>query len=88
MIAKYSSNVIEVTIKGDNSTEQSSSLSDTATELQFAGEDIKQSLNSLIDSVQKVIELDRASGLSTPRSKRLLPSPGSVPVRNISKNSV
>ncbi|XP_060602452.1 kinesin-like protein KIF14 [Ruditapes philippinarum] len=96
MIRKYSVSVTEVTTrdvrktsttKGDNSNdEQSPSLSDTVVEqLQFTAEDVQQSINSLVDSVQKVIELDRASGLSTPRSKRLLPSPGSVPARNISK---
>ncbi|XP_053380298.1 kinesin-like protein KIF14 [Mercenaria mercenaria] len=99
MVRKYSENVTEVTTrdltktpatKGDNSNEeQSPSLSDTVIEqLHFASEDIQQSINTLVDSVQKVIELERASGLSTPRSKRLLPSPGSVPVRNISKTKV
>lgn len=95
MICKYSENVTEVTtrdlakmpgIKGGKSIEQSPSLSDTEIEqLQFAFEDVKQSVNTLMDSIQKVLELEQASSLSTPRSKRLLPSPSSVPVRNKTK---
>jgi hypothetical protein len=82
LIKTYSENLCELT-KQDcckiadqgNRSDSQDLLSETAVQLNVATEDVKQSVVTLSESVQKVLERERATSVLTPRNKRLLPSP-------------
>ncbi|KAL4216665.1 cerebellar granular layer structural organization [Mactra antiquata] len=95
MIRKYAENVTAVSVQDVGSSgrndKQSDEINDenfddtVVEQLRFILVEIKQSVDNLVDGIQKVMEQERISSVATPRSKRLLPAPGSGPVRNLPK---
>ena len=98
MIEKYTRNLVASSGRelqklrqstgSEEDSEDSSVLSDSQMEqLEYTSQDLLLSLSSLTESVQKVIELERAAAVSTPRGKRLLPSQPSSSTKNILNKS-
>ena len=99
MIEKYTRNLVASSGRelqklrqstgSEEDSEDSSVLSDSQMEqLEYTSQDLLLSLSSLTESVQKVIELERAAAVSTPRGKRLLPSQPSNSAKNLLNKSV